>query len=36
MNEEELLKEICLYLFGGTYEEVAKKVLEAYWNGELK
>lgn len=36
MNNEEYLKEICFYLFGGTYEDLAKKVLKEYWNGNLK
>ena len=35
MNDEEHLKEICFYLFGGTYEDLAKKVLNEYWNGNL-
>ncbi len=35
MNNEEHLKEICFYLFGGTYEDLAKKVLKEYWNGNL-
>lgn len=35
MIEEELLKEICLYWFGGTYEDLAKKFLNAYCKGEL-
>lgn len=35
MNDEEHLKEICFHLFGGTYEDLAKKVLKEYWNGNL-
>lgn len=32
---EDFFKELCFYWFGGTYEEVAKKIVKAYRNGEL-